>query len=495
MGFAPNTRITVENSAPINGSGEYVLYWMTAARRTRFNHALDHARAHAAALGRPLVVFEALRAGYPWAAPRHHAFVRDGMRDNAARCAAAGVRWIGHIEPAPGASAGLLEALAARACLVVRDSSPAFFFPRLGRGFLTRCPVRVEAVDAVGVLPLAAADRPFPTAHAFRRHLQKVLPVHLRDAPAPDGLGGLAGPPPAVGLAGLDRWPLLHSAAEVDAVDLGALPLAGRVPPAAGQRGGEAAAQARWAAFCAQGLAAYDAGRNEPSVVGGSTGLSPYFHYGMFSAWQILADLEARHGWSAADRGPPKAGSREGWWGLPAAEEALLDQAITWRELGHVFAAHVPDPESFDTLPDWARATLDKHRRDPRPTGFTLERLDAGDTPDPIWNAAQRQLRESGTIHNYLRMLWGKKILGWAPSPEEALAWTVTLNHRYALDGRDPNSTAGITWVFGHFDRAWGPERPIFGTVRYMTSENTARKYDLKPYLARWGAGGRAQRP
>jgi deoxyribodipyrimidine photo-lyase len=75
------------------------------------------------------------------------------------------------------------------------------------------------------------------------------------------------------------------------------------------------------------------------------------------------------------------------------------------------------------------------------------------------------------------------------------LEWSVTLNHRYALDGRDPNSTAGLTWIFGRFDRAWGPERPIFGTVRYMTSENTARKYDLKPYLARWGAGPRAQRP
>jgi deoxyribodipyrimidine photo-lyase len=495
MGFAPDGRVTLENNAPVNPFGQYVLYWMTGARRTRFNHALDHARAHAAALGRPLLVFEAVRAGYDWAAPRHHAFLRDGMRDNAARFAAAGIRWVGHIEPAPGASAGLLDALAAQACLVVRDASPVFFLPRLGRGFVARCPVRVEAVDAVGVLPLSAADRPFPTAHAFRRHLQKVLPAHLRAPPQADPLAGPPAAPVALERSAFARWPLLHSPAEVDAVDLRALPLAGAVPPAPGQRGGEAAAQARWAAFRDRGLDAYDSARNEPAVVGGSTGLSPFFHYGMFSAWQILADLEARHAWSAADRGPPNAGSREGWWGLPAAAEALLDQVLTWRELGHVFAAHVPDPESFGTLPDWARATLDAHRGDPRPSGFTLDRLEAADTPDPIWNAAQRQLRESGTIHNYLRMLWGKKILGWAPTPEQALEWSVTLNHRYALDGRDPNSTAGLTWIFGRFDRAWGPERPIFGTVRYMTSENTARKYDLKPYLARWGAGPRAQRP
>ena len=94
----------------------------------------------------------------------------------------------------------------------------------------------------------------------------------------------------------------------------------------------------------------------------------------------------------------------------------------------------------------------------------------------------------TGTIHNYLRMLWGKKVLEWSTTPEEAMETLIELNNKYAIDGRDPNSYSGIFWVFGRYDRAWGPERPIFGKVRYMSSDNTAKKLKLKGYLARWGA-------
>jgi deoxyribodipyrimidine photo-lyase len=83
-------------------------------------------------------------------------------------------------------------------------------------------------------------------------------------------------------------------------------------------------------------------------------------------------------------------------------------------------------------------------------------------------------------------MLWGKKVLEWAPSPEQALDWLITLNDRYALDGRDPNSYSGILWCFGRYDRAWGPERPVLGTVRYMSSDNTRRKLELGGYLERF---------
>ncbi len=90
-------------------------------------------------------------------------------------------------------------------------------------------------------------------------------------------------------------------------------------------------------------------------------------------------------------------------------------------------------------------------------------------------------------MQNYLRMLWGKKVLEWSPTPEQALDVLLELNNRYALDGRDPNSYSGIFWVFGRYDRAWGPERPIFGKIRYMTSDSTVRKLDLKRYLQRYG--------
>ena len=165
-----------------------------------------------------------------------------------------------------------------------------------------------------------------------------------------------------------------------------------------------------------------------------------------------------------------------------------MDELITWRELGYVFChQRLEDYDQFETLPGWAVETLENHSSDPRPVTYTLEQLETASTHDPVWNAAQRQLRQEGRIHNYLRMLWGKKILEWSPSPQEALQRLIHLNNRWAIDGRNPNSYSGIFWILGRFDRAWGPVRPIFGKIRYMSSESTARKIRLKGYLQRYG--------
>ncbi len=176
--------------------------------------------------------------------------------------------------------------------------------------------------------------------------------------------------------------------------------------------------------------------------------------------------------------------------GMSEPAEAFLDQFITWRELGYNFSSQREDYDQYDSLPDWAKKTLAKHARDHRPTVYSHDEFAAAATHDPLWNAAQRQLLSEGRLHNYLRMLWGKKILEWSPTPEEALATMIELNNKYAIDGRNPNSYSGIFWILGRFDRPWGPERPIFGTVRYMSSDNTARKFDVRPYLAKYGAPG-----
>jgi deoxyribodipyrimidine photo-lyase len=155
--------------------------------------------------------------------------------------------------------------------------------------------------------------------------------------------------------------------------------------------------------------------------------------------------------------------------------------------LGFNMAARRPDSEQFESLPRWAVDTLEAHASDARRYTYTLDQFPEASTHDPLWNAAQRQLLTEGRLHNYLRMLWGKKILEWTASPREALDVMVELNNRFALDGRDPNSFSGIFRVLGRYDRPW-PERPIFGTVRYMTSESTARKLRVKAYIRRHGA-------
>jgi deoxyribodipyrimidine photo-lyase len=165
--------------------------------------------------------------------------------------------------------------------------------------------------------------------------------------------------------------------------------------------------------------------------------------------------------------------------------EAFLDELVTWRELGFGYCHHEPDYARWETLPGWARDTLETHADDPRPHLYDLGAFDEASTHDPLWNAAQRELRERGVIHNYLRMLWGKKILEWTAHPRDALDIMIELNNRYAVDGRDPNSYSGITWVLGRFDRGW-PERPVFGKVRSMSSDATRRKVSVEAYLERW---------
>jgi len=487
---ARDPRLRKANAAPVRPQGDYVLYWMTAFRRLSWNFALDHAAARARELGKPLVVFEPLRAAYPWASDRLHSFVLDGMAEHAKRLARTEALYYPYVEPDPGAGSGLLETLALGACLVVADDSPAFFYPHMLASAAAGSPVAVEAVDGNGLLPLAATPDVYPTAYAFRRVLQRLLPEHLGRLPSARPLAalppGLAELPEAI----LRRWPPAGRevlAGEPEA--LAALPIDHSVPAVAATPGGEAAAGRALARFLAERLPRYGEGRGD-AADDVTSGLSPYLHFGHVSPHQVFAALADAEGWMPERLGGERRGAKAGFWGMSAAAESFLDELVTWRELGFHTAAKLPGYDRYESLPEWARKTLDKHRRDPRPEVYTAAQFEAAETQDELWNAAQRQLVVEGRIHNYLRMLWGKKVLHWSRSPEEALATLVELNNRYALDGRDPNSYSGIFWCFGRYDHPWAPERPIFGSVRYMSSESARRKMDVEPYIARYGPGG-----
>ena len=480
----PDVRVRAANDHPVRRDGDCVVYWMTAARRRRANFALQRAVELANELGRPLLVLEALRCGYPWASDRLHAFVLQGMADNAADFAAAGVCHWPYVEPETGAGSGLLAALGARACAVVTDDFPCFFLPRMIAAAAARLPVRVEAVDGNGLLPMRVADTVFGRAFDFRRFLQKVLPSHLGDFPAADPLRGFAQPMAGLPRGFAKRWPAARAdllAAEPRA--LAALPIDHAVG-AAGIRGGAVAAGKTLRTFLAARLARYGEERSDPDADCAS-GLSPYLHFGHLSAHQVFAALAKHEGWTHA-RIRPTGNGRKGWLGMSAAAEAFVDEFVTWRELGFNRCWQRADYGDYASLPEWAKATLQQHAADPRQHVYSLEQFAAGSTHDPVWNAAQRQLRDSGVLQNYLRMLWGKKVLEWTRSPAEAFAILIELNNRYALDGRDPNSYSGIGWVFGRYDRPWAPQRAVYGVIRYMSSANTVKKLKMKQYLRRW---------
>lgn len=490
MSGLPDLRLTLANNAPVNSRGEFVLYWMTAARRVRWNFALERAAAWARDLRRPLVILEDLRSGRRWDSDRRHRFALDGMADTARRLRGRGVLYYPYVEPSAGAADGLLAALAARASVVVADEFPCGTWPQVVKDAAAASPVRLEKVDSCGLLPLLAADRTFTTAFSFRAFLQKHLPAHLAEFPQADPLAGLRLPRlKALPAEIVRRWP--PASADLLAgkpAALAALPIDHAVPPAEA-RGGAAAAEKTLRRFLDERLGRYVAGRNHPDDEATSD-LAPYLHFGHISAHQVFAELMDREGWSAERLAARSRGRRAGWWGVGPNAEAFLDQLITWREVGYNACARRADCDRYGSLPAWARQTLADHAGDPRPSLYVPAEFEAAATHDSLWNAAQTQLVRTGRLHNYLRMLWGKKILEWTPSPEAALDVMIELNNKYALDGCDPNSISGIFWVLGRYDRAWGPERKVFGKIRFMSSEATRRKVRLKKYLGAFAAGG-----
>lgn len=479
----PQVRIRRGKDVPLRRDGRWVLYWMSSFRRTRYNFALDRAIEHAKDLGKPLLVFEPLRLFYPDANDRLHTFMLQGMAENVRRFADSPVRYFPYVEQTRGAGAGLLDALAKEACVVVGDDWPCYVVPQIHAAVAQRLDVCCELVDSNGLWPLAATDRAFTTAHSFRLHLQKHLTPHLLEFPTDSPLQALDLPAASLPATITSRWePASDELLSASGRALARLPIDHAVAPAQ-MKGGQEAAGKRLSLFLAEKLADYPDARNQPDLDGTSR-LSPYLHFGQLSVHQVFAELARQEQWTPRLLGSSVGGAKAGWWRMSAAAEAFLDELVTWRELAFNIAALRPDDCcTMDSLPEFARTTLALHAADPRPYLYTLEQLEHSQTHDQLWNAAQRQLVRDGWMHNYLRMLWGKKILEWSPSPKEALNRMEALMNRYCLDGRDPCSYGGYLWVLGRCDRAWGPERPIFGSVRYMSSENTARKVSVKQYL------------
>jgi deoxyribodipyrimidine photo-lyase len=480
----PSVRIRVVSAAPVVKQNRYVLYWMVATRRLTCNFALDRALDWCRRLEKPLVILEPLRCGYRWASDRIHKFVLDGMAEHKRRLRDSRVRYYPYVEPSAGDGKGLLRALAEHACVVVTDDDPGFFLPRMLRAAAKATPVSLEAVDSYGLAPLRSAERFFPTAFGFRRFLQRELPEHLQARPRTRPLAGAPFPhAPSLPASVIRRWSAATDATLAGRT-LGAFSIDHDVAPTK-MRGGMAAARTAWRRFHEHGLDRYLELRRDPAA-DGTSNLSPYLHFGHVSAHEVFWDIMDARGWEIADASGKPAGHREGWWRVDPPVEAFLDQLVTWREVAANAAAHLPGFDRFASLPEWARTTLAEHADDPREPRYTRAALEAAATHDDLWNATQLQLVREGRIHNALRMLWGKNILGWSASPGEALRTMVHLNNKYALDGRDPSSHAGIAWVLGRYDRPWGPERPVYGKVRYMSSGNTGKKLRATEYMERY---------
>lgn len=453
-------RTVLANDQP-RRHGEYVLYWMQSTQRLEENWALRGAVRLADRLALPVLVYQGLDPTYPYASDRTHTFVLQGARALAQRADQAGLPYRFALRRRRADDRRVVDRLAARAACVVTDHYPtAGVWQRTAR-LARRVACQVIAIESVGVVPAGAIPGEEVAARTIRPKLMRDLAHWLE--PVADRAPRRA--MPASVLASLDA-----DFVDLARVDLPAAVAACDIDHAVGPvdiEGGLAPARARLAAFLRDGLARYDERRREPADEHGSSRLSRWLHFGMLAAGEVVRAARAAH--------DPES----------SPVTAFLNEMVVWRELALNLCLRNPRYDQLAALPAWVRRSMAAHAADPREVVYPLTVLERGDTGDDLWNAAQHELVRTGTMHNAVRQLWGKTLLVWTADYAEALRALLHLNDRWALDGRDPNSYAGIQWCFGKFDRPF-PERPVWGTIRPMSLARARAKYDAGAYVARW---------
>jgi deoxyribodipyrimidine photo-lyase len=432
--------------------GRCVVYWMQRAMQIVDNPALDAAIEAGNLLGLPVVVYFQVIPSYPGANLRHYRFMQQGLRDVELDAAERGVGFVLSRSPENSLESFLEEVEAA---LLIGDENPCREPERWRQILAKRLKLPYWTVDADVVVPSRLFNRSFVLLHHFRPHLKAELPNYLL---VPRNITPLYPWKP---------WKKLDSFSLEQDITTGFSKLDRSIGPVDSFIGGTHDALRRLKEFVNLELRDYEATRNHPEVKGTSR-LSPYLHFGNIGPITITLAIK-----KAVDEG--KATAETG--------EKFLDQLIGWRELAVLFVRHEPNYDNWECAAPWARKTLIEHTGDSRVHRYSLDQLERAETADEMWNAAQREMVNTGWMHNYMRMYWAKKILEWAPDPARAYEWAVYLNDRYELDGRDPNGYAGIAWaIVGRHDRPWF-NRPVFGLVRSMTGASTARKFDAEEYI------------
>jgi deoxyribodipyrimidine photo-lyase len=446
-----NPRVTVRRLGSPDPDGTCVVYWVQRAHRGIDNPALDAAVYVGNLLKKPVVAYLAPVPFYPHANLRHYHFLAQAIPDMAEEFAERNIGFVLRRFPEHSLLRFCDEV---KPAIVIGDENPMREPEAWRRTAAKKLKAPFWTVDTDVIVPSKVLEKEQYAAHIIRPRLLAQLPHFLippKNLKAhvawkkPKGLHALE-PNDNITQTLLEDWQLDRS-----------------VSPAPNWQGGSKAAQRELKNFIHHNLHGYNTTRNKPELDGTSR-LSPYLHFGHISPITVALAVQKSDA--------PKTD-----------REAFLNQIIIWRELSINLVHFNPDYDSFECGEDWAHRTLAKHARDKRPVTYTEKQLEQAETHDQLWNAAQMQMVNTGWMHNYVRMYWGKKILEWTPQPAEAHRIAVRLNDKYELDGRDPNGYCGIAWsIVGKFDRPWF-ERPIFGQIRYMSGASTGKKFNSKKYI------------
>jgi deoxyribodipyrimidine photo-lyase len=454
--WSNDPRVTVRREGAPDPTGKCVVYWMQRSQRGIDNHAVDLAAKVANLLGLSLVVYFAGISNFPHANLRHYVFLNQGLPDIEADLAARNITFIMRRAPRESHEQLLVDV---RAAFLIADENPTRVPEQWRKRLASRIRIPFWTVDTDVVVPSKLMEKAQYGAYTIRPRLYRLLPEYL--VPYENLHADHSWKRPKGFHADSVHQDMTRDWKELDR----------SVLPVEAWKGGTRAALQRLKYFSGKLLESYDAQRNRPEIDGTSC-MSPYLHYGHIGPITIALAVDA-----VTKRQPT----------LKTARDSYFNELIVWRELAVNFVRYTPNYDSPDCAEDWAKKTIADHARDEREHLYTLRQLENADTHDDLWNAAQIQMVRFGWMHNYLRMYWAKKIVEWTPNVATAMKYSIHLNDKYFLDGRDPNGYAGIAWaILGKFDRAWGA-RPIFGKIRYMSGASTGRKFDSREYIRQMG--------
>lgn len=442
------TRIQALNDKIVR-RGDFVLYWMQQSQRTEYNHALEYAIEQANTLDRMLLVAFGLTDDYPEANLRHYTFMLEGLKETRASLASRGVKMVMRRGDPPAVALGLGR----RASMIICDRGYLRHQKLWRQKVAQKAACRVVQVESDVVVPVevvsgkaeyaARTIRPKINRH-LEGYLTELRPVKIKHPSTDFKIKGME-------LTDIET--LLRK-----------MSLDREVPPVSILfKGGTSQAVKRFDEFIYHRLRNYHQHSNQPQTDDVSH-MGPYLHFGQISPLYLSLKLQG------VDQS------------VQVAKDAFLEELIVRRELAINFANFAPNYDNYECIPDWAKKTLADHQNDEREYIYSRKQLEKADTHDRYWNASMQEMKVSGFMHNYMRMYWGKKILEWSPTPQKAFQITLAFNNKYFLDGRDPNSYAGVAWIYGVHDRAW-QERPIFGKTRYMAATGLERKCDIDAYV------------
>lgn len=442
-------RVKALNDRKFNKNGKFVIYWMSQSHRANFNHSLEFAIDLSNAYRKPLLVYFPITDRYKYSNARYYKFMLDGILEAKKSIEERGIKFV--IEKVDDIKQRVVE-ISRDAFALITDKAYLKFYRRLNQYVADKLDIPVYEVESDVCVPVEiASDRLEPYAFSFRKKIYSIIDAFIVE------LKPREVKIKSVGLDfGIGELTLRDSLEILDILNIDkSVSLSPFV-------GGYSQARKYLEEFIERKLHKYKDFRSHPELDYQSN-LSPYLHFGQISPIEVVLEVLSKYG-------------------KDENVDSFLNELIVWRELARNFCYYNPNYNHYEGIPDWAKETLEEHKKDRREYIYTLEELESAKTHDEYWNSAQLELLKTGKMHNYMRMYWCKKIIEWTDDPKKAFDIACYLNDKYELDGRDPNGYAGISWCFGTHDRPW-KERKIFGKVRYMSASGLEAKFDIKKYV------------